>query len=110
MFDSGVENGVDGDLAVCSDLIDVSKECNLPERVPRVYKCMQRRSLHLDIKRSHTLISLLSQVRHFKGPESIGLLATAWSKEKKLAPGPRMVTHAHFSAESDQTLERVLKV
>lgn len=62
VFDIGVASGVDGDLQVCSDLIDVSKECHMPERVPKVFACMQRRGLRLDFLRSHTLISLLSQV------------------------------------------------
>uniref|UniRef100_A0A6U4L7U1 Pentatricopeptide repeat-containing protein-mitochondrial domain-containing protein n=2 Tax=Hemiselmis andersenii TaxID=464988 RepID=A0A6U4L7U1_HEMAN len=66
VFDVGVANGVDGDLAVCSDLIDVSKECHMPERVPKVFACMQRRGLKLDYLRSHTLISLLSQVDELK--------------------------------------------
>lgn len=62
VFDLAVSVEVDGDLQVCSDLIDLAKECNCPERVPPVFQCMVRKAVRLDIGRSHVLISQLSQV------------------------------------------------
>lgn len=76
VFDLAVSVEVDGDLQVCSDLIDLAKECNCPERVPPVFQCMVRKAVRLDIGRSHVLISQLSQVCSRK----IGTCRRSWPK------------------------------